>query len=201
MDAGSIKAAAWVMTRGTILDAPMAKLHPEMVETVIGYGIEIVNGKFAGFSLDGDAKPNRKDLNAAIETIGATAAERHKIGGYGIDFSKLIEPVLQEISHALSRIIRQRKFGEPPVEARREFLTGLELGIELNRHFKPEFGRNALGLGRFSRIAANPAITIQAAMLYIWAEYREISKVKLPFPAIATLHNSAIQLGGKSGDR
>lgn len=200
MDAGSIKAAALAMTRGTVLYAPIAKLHPEMVETVIGYGIEIVNGKFAGFSLDGNAKPNRKDLNAAIETIGATAAERHKIAGDGIDFSKLIEPALQEISQALSRIMRQQKIGEPSLEARREFLVGLELGIELNRHFKADFGRNAFGLGKFSRIAENPAINLQATMLYIWAEYREISKVKLAFPEIASMRNSAIQLAGKSGD-
>jgi hypothetical protein len=77
---------------------------------------------------------------------------------------------------------------------------GLGIGIGLYRHFKPQFGRNAFGLGAFIRIAASPAITLQAAMLLIWAEFRQISKTKLLFSEIVNLHNSALEFAPRTGN-
>lgn len=197
-DADAIKAAALAIARGTVLLAPFTKLPSDMVETLIGYGIETLRGEFTGFSTAADENPNR-DLAAVIEAIGAATAEHHLVGGHGIEFKGQIEPVFREISEGVSRITRQRRIAEPPLETRQEFLMALEIGIWLNRHFKPQFGRNALGLGAFSRIAANSAITLQATMLLVWAEFRQISETKLVFSEIANLHNSALELAPGKG--
>lgn len=200
MDGESISVNAQMAICGSAIGAGITKLPSEMIETVIGYGLEIASGSFDGISCGSDGKPNRRDLAAIIETIGASPAKRHQIEGTSLDFAGQIETSLKEIAKAILRLTRHHEIAEPSIEARSEFIMGLELGIELHRMFKPKFGRNALGLGVFSRIAANPAIHIQAAMLIVWAEYRELSKAKLPFSEIEALYLSAIQLGAKTGN-
>lgn len=195
--ASAIKSAALTIARRTPLFAPVAKLPPDMVETLIGYGIEILRGEFTGFSPAADDNPDR-DLDAVIEAIGAVMAEHHLIGGHSIDFKGQIEPALREIGKGFSRIIRQRRIAEPSPEARQEFLMGLEIGTSLYHNSKPQFGRNALGLGIFNRIATNPAITIQALMLLVWSEYRTISDMKLSFSQIAEMHELTTQLVSKN---
>lgn len=191
--ASAIKSAALIILRRTVFFAPAAKLPPDMIETLIGYGIEILHGEFMGFSIAVDDGPNR-DLQAVIEAIGAVMAKRHLVGGHSIDFESQIEPALREISQAISRIMRQRGIAEPSPEARREFLMGLEIGMSLYSSSKPQLGRNALGLGLFYRIATNPALTLQAAMLLVWSDYRENSKMKLPFSKITEMHEEAMKL-------
>jgi hypothetical protein len=185
---------------GASLLASLKKIPDEMVETLIGFGIEIVQGKFSGFSADTDEEADNatknarrgkkelsKELNGVITVLGANVGERHAIDGQTLNFSGVIEKQLQEISKGIGKIHRDRPIIEPSIEARREFVQAVEMGTTLYRAASEIFGRSALGLGVFNRIATNPAIAIQATMLLGWIELRKISKELLLPSEIASL--------------
>lgn len=177
--------------RNTPLYAPMTKIPAEYVETLTGFFQEIVLGEFSGFSREGNSNPNRKERNAVLTVMGANTAGSRLVAG----FSATIESELKDIAKAFAAVARRNSIAEPSREARHEFLAAMEIGISLYWISKPILGHRALGI--FNRIATNPAIATQAAMLLGWTEYRNVSNSILPLSAIDEMRNSATAIASK----
>lgn len=190
-DPAALKEKVLSAARNTPLYALLMKIPAEYVETLAGFLVEIALGKFAGFSREGNSQPNRKERNAVLTVMGANTAGSRRIA----DFAGIIESELQDIAKAFSAIARRNSIAEPSSEARHEFLAAMEIGISLYEISKATRGPKALAT--FNRIATNPAITTQAAMLLGWAEYRKVSNSILPLSAIDEMRNSAIAIAAK----
>jgi hypothetical protein len=147
-----------------------------------------VLGRFAGFSREGNSRPNRKEHEAVLTVLGTNTAASHGIA----DFTQSIESVLQDIAKAFLAIARRNSLPEPPIEARHEFLAAMEIGMSL--YWITKVIPRPKALGTFHRIAADREITTQAVMLLGWSEYRNISDTKLPFLEIDEMRNLAIKL-------
>jgi len=191
INSDTLKSRALVAVRNTPLYAPLTRIRADYVETLGGFLIDIVLGRFVGFSREGNSQPNRQERDAVLAVMGAKSAGSRHIA----DFTGAIEGELQDIAKAFSVIARRNSKTEPSLEARREFLAALEIGTSLYWISKVILRRKALGT--FKRIAENPAIVTQAVMLLGWAEYRNISNTILPFLAIDQMRNSAVELTSK----
>lgn len=187
----TLKNRVLAAVRNTPLHTPLTKIRPDIIETLGGFLLEIVLGKFAGFSLGSNSQPNIQERDAVLAVMGTNTAASRRIA----DFAGAIETELQHIAKAISTAASRNSIAEPSLEARREFLVAMEIAISLYWISKAFFGRRALGT--FKRIAENPAIATQAAMLLGWGEYRNISNTILPFPAIDQMRNSAVELAAK----
>lgn len=194
IDLGQLHDFALAISKGTPFHAPFKRLDRQLLETIIGFGNEIVAGEFSGFSADEDAKPNNDELHALISVFGLAAAERDEISGQKIDFANSIESVLRDISLVLGNLRPGAPFDEPSIELRREFEQVKEIGLNLYRSMSWLFGRAAFGLGTLNRIAANPSIAIEATMLAAWVELRQISKALLSASEIDRLHKVTTEL-------
>lgn len=186
------------MTRGTPLYAPLAKLDREILETLIGFGVDVVQSEFIGFSHESDAKPNQSELQAVLDIFGARASERHSIAGHAIDFKGTIEGILRDLSGVLRNIEPNTTPLDPSIEIRREFVHAVETATLLYRFGIERFGRGAFGLGTMSRIAANPSISLQAAMLIFWIEMRRTSARLLLPDEIENLHGAVANISQNS---
>lgn len=190
----ALKDGVLIAVRNTPLYAPLTKIPADYVETLAGFLLEIVLGKFTGFSREGNSQPNRQERDAVLAVMGANTTGSRLIA----DFAGIIESELQNIAKAFSAIARRNSIAELSPEARREFLAAMEIGTSLYWISKAILGHRALST--FNRIAANPAIATQAVMLLGWAEYRNISNTVLPFPIIDKMRNSAVELASKIRD-
>lgn len=161
--------------RSTPLDGQLNKIPAELVETLVGFLCEIINSQFQGFSRDSASRPNAKERDAVLSATGVKSKFAQQIA----DFTGSIEIELQQISKAFSVISSKNAITEPSIEARQGLRYAIEIGSYLYRNSKALTGGKSLKV--LSRIAANPSITLQAIMLLLWAEYREISKTMLPF--------------------
>lgn len=187
----SIKDRVLSAVHNTPLYAPMTKIPAQYVETLTGFFQEIVLGEFTGFSWESNTQPNRQERNAVLTVMGANTAGSRLIAGFG----GTIENELQDIAKAFAIIARRNSIAEPSREVRHEFLAAMEIGISLYWISKPILGHRALGI--FNRIATNPAIATQAAMLLGWTEYRNFSNSILPLSAIDDMRNSATAIASK----
>lgn len=187
----AIKDRVLSAVRNTPLYAPMTKIPAEYVETLTGFFQEIVIGEFTGFSWESNTQPNRQERNAVLTVMGANTAGSRLIAGFG----GTIENELQDIAKAFAVIARNNSIAEPSREVRHEFLAAMEIGISLYWISKPILGHRALGI--FNRIATNPAIATQAAMLLGWTEYRNVSNSILSLSAIDEMRNSATAIASK----
>lgn len=190
-DPTAIKDRVLSAVRHTPLYAPMTKIPAEYVETLTGFLQEIVLGEFTGFSRESNSHPNRKERNAVLTVMGANTTGSRLIAGFG----GTIESELQDIAKAFATIARRNSVAEPSREVRHEFLAAMEIGTSLYWISKPILGHRALSI--FNRIATNPAIATQAAMLLVWTEYRNVSNSILPLSAIDEMRNSAIAIASK----
>lgn len=187
----AIKDRVLSAVRNTPLYAPKTKIPAEYVETLTGFFQEIVLGEFTGFSRESNLHPNQKERNAVLRVMGANTAGSRLIAG----FSATIESELQDIAKAFAVIARRNSIAEPSREVRHEFLAAMEIGTSIYWISKPILGRRALDI--FNRIATNPAIARQAAMLLGWTEYRNVSNSILPLSAIDEMRNSTITIASK----
>ncbi len=190
-DPTAVKDRVLSAVRNTPFYAPMTKIPAEYVETLTGFLQEIALGEFTGFSREGNSHPNRKELDAVLTVMGANTAGSRLIAGFG----GTIESELQDIAKAFAAIARRNSIAEPSREVRHEFLAAMEIGISLYWISKPILGHRALSI--FNRIATNPAITTQAAMLLIWTHYRNVSNSILPLSTIDEMRNSATAIASK----
>lgn len=188
------KIAVLTALHDTPLYSALARLRPDILETLIGFGIELITGGFSQFSYEDDNEPNSEELSAVMALLGVSAAKQHTVGGKRIDFSGQIETVLLHLSNALGNIRPDKPLREPPIELRREFTQVMEIAIALYQAFLPIFGRKALDLGTINQIANNPAINIQAMLLLGWGELRQVSTEILSPVEIEELHTEAIQM-------
>jgi hypothetical protein len=188
IDPDTLKSHALPAVRNTPLYAPLAKIRAEYVETLGGFLIDIVLGRFAGFSREGNSQPNQEERDAVLAVMGANTAASRRIA----DFAGSIESVLQDIAKAFRTIARRNSLTEPPVEARHEFLAAMEIGTSLYWITKAILKPKALDT--FNRIAADREITTQAVMLLGWAEYRNTGNTKLPLSEIDEMRNLAVEL-------
>jgi len=175
----------------TPLYGPLSKISAEYVETLGGFFQEILKGDFQGFSRDDNSLPNSNERNAVLVTMGVKSKAAHRIS----DFAGLIEMELRQISNAFDVMAARNSIAEPSIEARQELLAAFEVALLLNRNSKALFGGKALTT--FKRIAANPAISLQAVMLLLWAEYRETSKTILPFADVVEMQKIVSQFAEK----
>lgn len=186
----TIRSLTLAAVRDTPLYASLAKMDPAFLETLIGFASEIVSGQFGGFSREGDAKPDRRELSAVKAVLGASAADRHAVGGIRINLDP-IEPILRELSTAFGNSDPNAPLAEPPIELRRELAQAIGIATSLYQALSPVFGRKALGLGTLNWIAANASITLQASLLIIWSEFRLISEEIMTSAEITTLSRDA----------
>ena len=189
-DLDTIRTVTLAALRATPLFAPLAKMDPAILETLIGFASEIVSGQFGGFSREGDAKPDRRELSAVKAVLGASAADRDVVGGTRINLEP-IERILLELSTALGSSDANAPLAEPPIELRRELAQALGIATSIYQALLPAFGRNALGLGTLNRIAVNPSIELQAALLIVWLEFRLTSAEIMTSAEIGTLSHGA----------
>ena len=186
-DPAAFKGRVLSAVRNTPLHTPLTKIPPDFVETLAGFMLEILLGKFTGFSREGNSQPNRQERDAVLAVMGANTAVSRLIA----DFAGTIESELQDIAKAISAIARRNSIAQPSAEARHEFLMAIEYGTSLYWISKAILGHKALGA--FNRIATNPAIAPQAIMLLGWAEYRKISNSISPLAASEEMRNLAVE--------
>lgn len=189
-----LKVHVLAIFRNTPVYAPMTQIAAEMLETLLNFGKEIVLGQFSGFSRIGDNEPNSEERSAAIAMIGAAAADRDHIGEQKLNFKGPIESILSNLSKSIGTVSRSRSMAEPSVQARQEFLQILETAADLYRSLSWIFGQSAFGLGVINRIAANPAINLQAAMLLIWSPFRQMTDDILSPTEIEKLHGKTREI-------
>ena len=87
-DQFDVKAFAVSVLAGTSLAAPLGRLNPAILESVVGIAASVVTNRFHGFSTGEDEKTER---TAIISTMGATRAGHDSIGGSKLNFAPLIE--------------------------------------------------------------------------------------------------------------
>lgn len=210
-DLDALKAIILKHAEGTPFHAPLSKLQPDILETMVGFGKEILLGRFEGFSHEGDAQSNRTEHEAVLAILGALTAISHTVFGKRIDFANLIEPILIDLSKALGAISPNRPMPEPSKAIRRELAQVIGIAVMLYRSMEWIFGRPAFGLRTINWIAANSSIKLPAAMLLFWTRYRAVSLNILPPDKIEALHAGAtclfelverlrIQIHGNSSD-
>jgi hypothetical protein len=193
-DPATLKSEILTAVRDTPFYAALANIRPDIVETLAAFFLELLIGEFAGFTRESDLRPNEDERAAVLAVMGVRASANSRIA----DFAGLIEGELKDIAKALSALARRNSIAEPSPEARRELLAAIEIGISLYSISKVMLGRKALGT--LNRIVANPPISIQAAMLLAWTEYRAISRSKRSFAEIAQMAELALQLVSKNCD-
>lgn len=191
MNSDTLKSQVLSAARNTPIYAPLTKIRADYVETLCGFLLEIILGKFAGFSREGNLQPNRQERDAVLAVLGAKSVDSQHIA----DFAGSIESELQNIAKAFRAIARRNSIAELSPEIRREFFAAMEIGISLYWISKIIFEPNALGM--FHRIATNPAIATQAVMLLGWTEYRKTSNTILSFSEILEMHGLAVELASK----
>lgn len=186
-DVHAFKAGVLRLLAGTPLAAPLARIDPEMVETVVGFAAEILLGKFNRFT------PETAEPSIILNLLGALAGEGHSIAGHSIEFRGAIETVLKDMSKAIGHLLRRKSIKEPSPEIRREFAQIFGIGTIIYAMISPLLGRRAMGLGTLNEIARRPDIGLQAAMLLIWSELRENSGLLRPGSEISGWHGEAIE--------
>ncbi|MEA1617682.1 hypothetical protein SOQ14_02010 [Erythrobacter sp. T5W1-R] len=187
-DPEAIKQAIVAALRSTALDGQLTKISAELVETLAGFLQEMITGNFQGFSPDSASRPNANERDAVLSAMGVKSKSAQTIA----HFAGSIEIELQQISKAFSVISSKNAITEPSIEARQGLRYAIEIGSYLYRNSKALTGGKSLKV--LSRIAANPSITLQAIMLLLWAEYREISKTMLPFFQIVEMRRQVPKL-------
>lgn len=187
-DSECIKQVIVTAMRGTALDSQLNKIPAELVETLAGFLQEIVTSNFQGFSPDTDLRPNADERDAVLRAVGVKSKSAQEI----VDFAGSIEIELEQISKAFSVISFRNAIAEPPIEARQDLRYAIEIALYSYRNSKTLTGGKSFKV--LNRIATKPAIIIQAIMLLLWAEYRQISKTILPFSEIAEIHRQVSEL-------
>lgn len=191
VDLSQLRKNVLTIVSGAPLHSPLRLLNPEMLETLVGFGIEVLLGEFGGFSRDEDGQA---ELAAISAMVGTQAADRSIVSGHQIDFAARIEIVLRDTSTGLQKLSRKRVLAEPSSSSREEFISVLEIASMLYRSLTPIFGRSALGLRTFHRIAAKPAIDMEAVMLLSWMALRDMSDSLLTRLEIREMREAALTL-------